>query len=135
MVAKVLLFLSIVYTGILTWFSLTQLSLDFRFNLGEFDLTDKALHAGAYLGLVMIWKLFFLFKNSNFQKYRSNLWLVALGSFLFGTLIEVLQGTLTSYREPDWYDMLANGTGVLLAVMLFIMLAPSVKSIKQKIAF
>lgn len=107
--------------------------MNFKVSLGGFDPTDKMLHAGAYLVLVMVWKLFFLFKSSNFNTYKSTLWWVALSCFIFGTLIEVLQGTLTSYRDPDWYDVIANSTGVLLAVILFIVWAPMVKRLKQKI--
>jgi VanZ family protein len=130
LVAKILLFLSGIYTLAITWLSLVQLG---KISIGEFNPTDKMLHAGAYFLLVLLWKLYFVFQASDFERYKSNLLWVAALCLLFGMLIEVLQGTLTSYRDPDWWDILANSTGVLLAVLLFIIMAPTVKSLKQKV--
>lgn len=132
MVARLLLFIALVYTGAITYFSL--IVMDFKVSVAGFDPTDKMLHAGAYLFLALLWKLYFIFKEPDFQRYKSNLLWVAFASFLFGMLIEVLQGTLTSYRTPDWWDVLANSTGVLLAVFLFMILAPTMKRLKQKVA-
>ena len=108
--------------------------MDFKVSVVGFDPTDKMLHAGAYLFLAILWKLFFLAQNSDFKRYTSNLMWVALACFLFGMLIEVLQGTLTSYRTPDWWDVLANSTGVVLAVVFFMVMAPTLKKLKQKVA-
>ncbi|TRO64552.1 VanZ family protein [Christiangramia sabulilitoris] len=108
--------------------------MDFKVSVAGFDPTDKMLHAGAYLFLAGLWKLYFLFKHSDFQRYTANLLWVAFASFLFGMLIEVLQGTLTSYRTPDWWDVVANSTGVVLAVLFFMVMAPTVKRLKQKVA-
>jgi glycopeptide antibiotics resistance protein len=46
-------------------------------------------------------------------------------------LIEVLQGTLTSYRQPDWLDVIANSTGVLIASILFLTLERPLKKVKN----
>ncbi|WP_243735801.1 VanZ family protein [Christiangramia sabulilitoris] len=132
MVAKIFLFLAVTYTGAITYFSL--IVMDFKVSVAGFDPTDKMLHAGAYLFLAGLWKLYFLFKHSDFQRYTANLLWVAFASFLFGMLIEVLQGTLTSYRTPDWWDVVANSTGVVLAVLFFMVMAPTVKRLKQKVA-
>ncbi len=132
MVAKIALFIALIYTSAITYFSL--IVMDFKVSVAGFDPTDKMLHAGAYLFLAILWKLYLLFKNSDFQRYTSNLMWVAFASFLFGMLIEVLQGTLTSYRTPDWWDVLANSTGVVLSVLFFMVMAPTVKKLKQKVA-
>jgi len=47
-------------------------------------------------------------------------------------LIEVLQGTLTSYRQPDWADILANSIGVLIAFLFCVVFLNFLKRIKQK---
>lgn len=107
--------------------------MDFKVSVAGFDPTDKMLHAGAYLLLVLLWKLFLVFQRSDYKSYTSNLLWVAVLCLIFGMLIEVLQGTLTSYRKPDWWDILANSTGVGLAVLFFIVMAPAVKSLKQKV--
>lgn len=131
LVARILFFIAILYTGAITYFSL--IVMDFKVSVGGFDPTDKMLHAGAYLFLALLWKLYFVFKSENYKGYRSNLLWVAAGCLIFGMLIEVLQGTLTSYRDPDWLDILANSTGVGLAVLFFVVMAPAMKSLKQRV--
>ena len=39
--------------------------------------------------------------------------------FIYGIIIEVLQGTLTSYREADLLDTFANLTGIVIAWVFF----------------
>ena len=128
--ARILFFIAFAYTMTLTWFSLIRMN--FRVHLGDFNPTDKMLHAGAYLFLVLFWKIFFIIKKDNSSSYKSNLLWVGLGCFLFGMLIEVLQGTLTSYRTPDWWDIVANSTGVILAVLVFWFLAPKIESWRKQ---
>lgn len=41
-------------------------------------------------------------------------------SVVFGIVVEVLQGTVTSYRSLDVYDMLANTFGALLATGVLV---------------
>ncbi len=130
LVARIFLFFSIVYTALITWLSLTHLG---KISIGGFNPTDKMLHAGAYLFLALLWNFHFVFKSTGFKAYRSNLLWVAAGCLIFGMLIEVLQGTLTSYRDPDWLDILANSTGVSLAVLIFLALAPAIKRLRQKV--
>ena len=132
MVARIILFFALIYTSAITYFSL--IVMDFKVSVAGFDPTDKMLHAGAYLFLAVLWNLYIVFQNTDFKRYTSNLLWVAVACFFFGMLIEVLQGTLTSYRTPDWWDVLANSTGVVLAVFFFIVMAPTVKKLKQKIA-
>lgn len=131
MVAKILLFAALLYTSAITYFSL--IVMDFKVSVAGFDPTDKMLHAGAYLFLTVLWKLYFVFIKNHFKRYVFNLLWVAFACFTFGLLIEILQGTLTSYRTPDWWDILANSTGVAMAVLFFMILAPAVKKIKQKL--
>ena len=44
-------------------------------------------------------------------------WTVA-GLFVYGILIELLQGT-TSYRFAEWADVVANGGGILIGATLY----------------
>ena len=71
-------------------------------------LDDKLLHAGTY-GLLMMW-----FSGL----YRRGLYVViAAGLCALGIALDVLQG-LTSTRSFDWYDLLANLTGVIVGCVL-----------------
>ncbi|CAA0147327.1 VanZ family protein [Tenacibaculum maritimum] len=72
---------------------------------------DKIEHGIAYFTLAFFWLLAFVEKN---KKY----WIV-VGCLLYGIIIEVLQGTITTYRTPDYLDIIANFAGILLALLLF----------------
>ena len=74
-----------------------------------------------------------MLKNKPKSTYRNNLFKIAGLAVLFGMLIEVLQGVLTSYREPDWFDILANTAGILLAVVIFLFFEKSLKRLNSKI--
>lgn len=44
----------------------------------------------------------------------------AVVSVVYGIIIEALQSLLTDFRTPDYYDVIANTIGVLVAA-LFLM--------------
>lgn len=73
-------------------------------NLGNFDHQDKIYHFSAYFGL-MYW-----FAQLYQAKHR---WILALAIFAFGMVIELVQPY--TGRDFDLLDMLANGSGVVLA--------------------
>lgn len=129
MVARLTLIAAGFYTLAITTLSLVQLG---KISLGSFNPTDKMMHAGAYLGLVVVWKFHFLIKEENFKSYNSNLLKISAFSIGFGMLIEVLQGALTNYRQPDWFDIIANTVGVVLAVFLFLLLKSKFQTLKEK---
>ncbi|MFD1094219.1 VanZ family protein [Salegentibacter chungangensis] len=130
MVARILLAAASSYTIALTVLSLVSLG---KISIGSFNPTDKMMHSGAYFLLVVIWMLYIVFRESNFSRYRANLLKVSGMAVLFGMLIEVLQGSFTSYRQPDWYDILANTTGVLFAAVSLLIFKNLLKRLKSKI--
>ncbi|SHG12925.1 VanZ like family protein [Salegentibacter echinorum] len=129
-IAKTALGVASIYTIVLVLSSLVQLG---KVSVGTFEPTDKLLHLAAYFGFVFLWKIFFILKTPANRGYKSNLFKLAGAAIVFGMLIEVLQGVLTSYREPDWLDALANSAGVLLAVFLFLILEKFFKRLNSKI--
>ncbi|WP_245828704.1 VanZ family protein [Salegentibacter holothuriorum] len=130
MVTKIALFVACFYTILLTVSSLVKLG---KISVGSFSPTDKLLHLGAYFGLLVLWKVYFMLKNEPKSTYKNNLFKIAGLAALFGMLIELLQGVLTSYREPDWFDILANTAGILLAVIIFLFFEKSLKRLNSKI--
>ncbi len=70
--------------------------------------SDKLHHVLSYFALAA----------SAVQIYRRGavLWLVGLALVAMGVAIEVLQGALTTTREADPYDALANALGVALGL-------------------
>ncbi|MEW4923562.1 VanZ family protein [Algibacter sp. 2305UL17-15] len=76
------------------------------------DYGDKIFHFLAYAVMCFLWYLVFRFKyNYTFNKAIGY---AAILAIVFGIIIEVLQGTLTTKRSLDVYDALANSLGALL---------------------
>ena len=83
--------------------------------LESISVSDKTNHLIAYFLLMLSW-LYAFFKKEKFQEYVKY---IILGCFIFGIIIEILQGIITSYRTASYLDILANTIGVLLAVVIF----------------
>lgn len=84
----------------------------------DIDHADKYGHALAYFVLTFLW-IFHLQKN---RELTVALLLAGCFSFFYGIVIEILQGTLTSYRTISYYDVIANTIGILLAIVFFYFL-------------
>ncbi|MDY7394585.1 VanZ family protein [Aureibaculum sp. 2210JD6-5] len=101
------LIIAIFLTLFVAFLSLVSLKGIAQINIGISN-SDKIGHLIAYFTLSMSW--FYVFRNSKKK------WVyIALSLVVFGMILEALQGTLTTYRTADWYDELANTSGVLLA--------------------
>ena len=79
------------------------------------SVSDKTYHLIAYFLLMLSW-LYAFFKR---EKFEENVKYIILGCFIFGIIIEILQGVITSYRTASYLDIVANTIGVLLAVVIF----------------
>ena len=79
------------------------------------SVSDKIYHLIAYF-LLMLSLLYVFCKKETFQK---NVKYVILGCIIFGIIIEILQGVITSYRTASYLDIVANTIGVLLAAVIF----------------
>lgn len=95
-------------------------------------MSDKAMHAGAYFGLGLLW-IFFVIFNYKKNIFYKGIIVVLATSILFGILIEVLQDSLTNYRQLDFYDILANSAGVLAAGIFAWLLRDSLIKVKGEI--
>ena len=105
--------LAIIATITITILSLTKipdLSLGFKIKS-----SDKYLHTIAYFVLSSIW-YFALQKKIKNRVFKYTL---IASIILFGILLEILQGGITNYRTGDFYDVVANTTGIILASILF----------------
>ena len=74
--------------------------------------TDKLVHFSFYFILTL------LFLRSLKKELKYKYLIVMSFSFVYGIIIEVLQENFTSGRKGDFYDVLANLTGIVCAVML-----------------
>jgi VanZ family protein len=75
----------------------------------SFSHLDKVEHLIAYFVLSLFWLLSFESRTSKI--------VVTVLIVLYGILLEVLQSELTTYRTFDYFDMIANSLGVLLAFL------------------
>ncbi len=90
---------------------------------GEVPNSDKYAHAIAYMLFVIIWGAYLtsrleIISKDNFIKQLVKAFLFGV---VLGILMEIAQWLLTSYRQFDVFDMLANtfGAGLGLLIMRF----------------
>lgn len=103
------LLFAILLTGIIAYLSLITLTIEIPVKISFFD---KILHFSAYFTLSISWMF-------HFRNKRKSLKLILLCVFLFGILLEFMQGWFNPNRTKDVYDMLANGSGIIMAYFLF----------------
>ncbi len=107
-----MLFIAIGVTLIVAFLSLFHIQ-SFNHLQPNISNIDKIEHILAYFVLTFVWLLALKKKTS---KYKL---VTVLSVFLYGVLLEVLQMKLTSYRQGDVLDGLANSSGILLATFFF----------------
>lgn len=82
-----------------------------------FDGFDKVVHFSFYLGFSVLLAQAFLEAFSDLRKNTLRFWVVGYGVF-YGGLMELAQMWLTTFRQADWNDFLANTIGVLVGVFI-----------------
>lgn len=87
---------------------------------------DKVVH------LLMYFTLTFIFAIENFisNNYKINklkFFAVITISFIVGVGMELAQSYLTTYRSGDFFDEMANLSGVIVAVLIFLLLKNKLK--------
>jgi len=80
----------------------------------EVSNLDKIQHTFAYMVLTISWLV------SRDVKFKATPYVVILVACLvFGIIIEVLQGRLTTYRSASLLDIVANSLGIVLGFVIF----------------
>ncbi len=124
-----LLALLILYFILITWASLARFIISFKVGVQG---SDKIGHFVAYFIFTMIWFLFFFFSEKRNENFRQSLVKSSLICFFYGGLMELLQMLLTNYRSPDWYDMIANTSGIIFAFILLKVFESELIMFKKK---
>lgn len=78
---------------------------------------DKIVHILLHLFFTFFWGIT-LVKNGRVSSFSKVVYVSFLLSFLFGLLIEFIQGYFTTSRSADVTDILANVFGALFAIAL-----------------
>jgi VanZ family protein len=79
---------------------------------------DKIAHFGMYFVLMISLS----FENKVTLKNIKLIYLLAIIPFSFGAIIEILQPRLTATRSGDIIDLCFNVTGILFAILFWIIL-------------
>ena len=79
------------------------------------NVSDKSLHGFAYFGLSLSWM--FAIRQSH-SSFKTKLW-IGFILMLLGVLLEYLQGSITDYRTADYFDIIANTIGIVIAIVSF----------------
>jgi VanZ family protein len=103
--------ISILLTILIVYLSLSSLK---ELNV-KISVSDKLLHAFAYLVLTLSW-LFTILKSHKSFKVKIQVGFVL---FIFGIIIEILQSSMPLNRHGDYFDVIANSSGILLGVITF----------------
>jgi VanZ family protein len=81
---------------------------------------DKIVHFGMYFSLMSA----IILENRKIIKSTRNLFLAGLIPLSYGIIIEIMQSMLTSTRTGSFFDVLANCTGILIAILLWRSIKP-----------
>ena len=84
------------------------------FNIPHFD---KIVHFGMYFSLMLV----ILIENRNTLKNFRQILLIGLASLSYGIIIEIMQSTLTVTRTGDFFDALADLTGIIAAILIWFL--------------
>lgn len=84
-----------------------------------FEGIDKVVHAGLFfvLSLLSCWAFY---RQERFPRVSANAgWLALLTGGLYGGIIELLQGSVFTYRSAEWLDWLCDLAGAVLGLLAF----------------
>lgn len=81
---------------------------------------DKYVHFTFHFVFTLLWGFYSLTKENKIELIK--ILLIVAISLFFGIVIELLQDAFTKTRHADIEDVLANFTGAIIALVLFILL-------------
>jgi len=111
---------SILVALIISYLSLTGSDTFDKVPLFNIPYLDKIVHFFMYSGLMTV----ILFENRKILILQSQIFYAALIPFFYGILMEILQASLTDTRSGSIYDALFNTTGIIAAIILWLLLKP-----------
>jgi VanZ family protein len=86
---------------------------------------DKFVHFGMYFVLMSS----IILEHRKTINKSSVLFLVGLIPLSYGILLEIMQSTLTVTRSGSIYDALADFTGILFSILLWLLIKPRIENI------
>jgi glycopeptide antibiotics resistance protein len=84
--------------------------------------SDKLFHALVFAFLVFQFTIGFSKQNS-ICRLKYGAWKIALAfGIVYGAIIELIQGTIVTYRTMDIMDLVANVAGCFIGALVFFLL-------------
>lgn len=111
-----LLFIALLWTGIVSYLCLVNSNEIPVINIPNLD---KCIHTFFHLVFTFVWFLFFS-KQFQIETISKPLMFSVAFSFVFGITIEILQNLITTTRNADAFDIIANMVGSILAVFVVV---------------
>lgn len=124
---KILLWLAIIWTAIVTFFCLSNFNELPKIGVSNFD---KLGHITFHFGITFLW--FLVFKFYILNENKKALKKAFLFSFFYGIIIEIFQDQFTATRSGDVFDVFANTFGSLLAILLIILGRKYIGKVSEK---
>ncbi|WP_378185694.1 VanZ family protein [Aquimarina sp. W85] len=112
-------------TSVLTYLSLGTISSP----ISSLSNSDKIGHAIAYFVFTCIWFAFLYFSKKLKYSFLKSILYSAMICFGYGVLMEIAQGIFTTYRYVELFDVLANTSGIVIAVLFVFVLRLKIESI------
>ena len=123
MLKNLFFWIALCWTGVVLFFCLAPSNDIPAVNIHNLD---KLVHAFFHFVFTILWFLFF--KKQVKKKNQLKLLVVAVVfSVLFGIGIEILQDQFTTSRNGDFFDVLANFMGAVIAFS-FVLFAKKIKN-------
>ena len=114
--------LSVVVALIILYLSLTSSSTFDKVPLFNIPHLDKIVHFIMYSGFMSV----ILFENRKTIIFPRQIFLTALIPFLYGIVMEILQGLITSTRSASIFDAVFNTAGIITASLIWLYVKPLV---------
>ncbi len=95
--------------------------------LNDIKLIDKWVHMVMYGGTCTVLWIEYIRHHKSPDYENLGFWAIAAPIIMSG-IIELLQAYCTTNRNGDWYDLLANSIGVLMAALIGMILFKTKKA-------
>ena len=103
--------IAVTWTVLITFLSLISINNTSLF-MSKLPYKDKIVHFVFYFMFVVLWN-FSLNQKIPYLKYK-----ILAGAILYGIIIEILQVAITVSRTADFFDVIANSLGALIAFFM-----------------
>jgi len=113
---KIYFWLALIWTFVIAVLCLVSFSDVPKVGLQD---ADKYVHFTFHFVFMWLWFLYFKSRRNELGNAKT-LFLAFLLSFLYGISVEIMQGLFTATRKADLFDVLANTTGALTAVIAIV---------------